>query len=124
MDSEISFVTFKAFCIGLLIQSFGLYGGAISIAFFASILKLFYHNNDCPEDCFLCCITIQFGKYFGVSLPLTLLMVHISLFYNLETQATIIASAIVAFLGREILDIIIKEVPPMFKMFLLGNYKK
>jgi hypothetical protein len=122
MEHDVILTTIKAVFIALVMNTVGLYSGAIIIAFFASILKLFYYDTDCDKSCISCCIFKNFVKFFGISLPLTLLMVHVCIYYKLDPQLSIIYSSIVAFLGREILDILVVEFPPLVKKAITSKF--
>ena len=125
MEQDISITAIKALFIAAVMNTFNLYSGAIVIAFFASILKLFYYKNeDEDKSCIPCAMGRNFLKFFGISLPLTLFMVHVCMLYEFDPQLSIVYSAIVAFLGREILDIVVVEIPPILKKIILRNYNK
>lgn len=124
MEQDLTITAIKAFFIAAIMNTLGLYSGAVIIAFFASILKLFYYDNDCDKACLPCCVFKNFVRFFGISLPLTLFMVHVCIYYKFDPQLSIIYSAIVAFLGREILDIIVIEMPPILKKAFIRRFDK
>lgn len=124
METDLTITFIKAAFIALIMDTLGVYGGAVIIAFFASILKLFYYTNEYTTSCAPCNVFRNFIKFLGISLPLTLLMVHVCIYMNFDPQLSIIYSSIVAFLGKEILDIVVIEVPPVIKKVIIDRFSK
>lgn len=124
MEHDLTITVIKAAFIAYIMNTLGVYGGAIIIAFFASLLKLFYYTDDYSTGCAPCNVFKNFIKFLGISLPLTLLMVHVCIYMNFDPQLSIIYSAIVAFLGKEILDIIVVEVPPVVKKIIIDRFSR
>ncbi len=81
--------------------SFGIYQGAALIALIAALSRLAY-TADQP--------TFRlFGRFFIMSLSLTMLVVHIGLLEKWDNNLVVIVSGVSAFLCREVLEVLISS---------------
>lgn len=113
-------VTLKGVLIAVIATAFDLYTGAIMIAIIASVTRMFYEEDGCrTQNCIWCCKLSMLLKNLGISLGVTLLLVHVGLMYNWDQQQTIVISGIAAFMGKELIDILMSVAPTMFRKYLL-----
>ena len=103
----------KSFIMAAVMTTFGLYQGAALIAFIAALSRVAYTSEQTSFR--------LFGRFFIMSLSITMLMVHIGKLSGWSDDVVIIFSGITAFLCREFLeaivaskDIIIKRVIGVF----------
>ena len=82
-------------------STFGIYTGAITIAMIASLARLAYTKEKASLR--------LFSTFYIISLSITLLMVHVGLLREWDTNTTIILSGLAAFLGKDLLDILISS---------------
>ncbi len=92
----------------IFFQTFGLYSGATLIAICAAIARLAYSREPATLK--------TFWKFLGMSLPLTMLMVHIGKQQELDGESVIILSGVIAFMSREVLELIMKSKEPLIKL--------
>ena len=114
--------TLKGVLIAVIATAFDLYTGAMMIAIIASITRMFYEEDGCRnKPCVWCCKTSMFFKNLGISLGVTLLLVHVGLMYKWDQQQTIVISGIAAFMGKELIDILMSTVPAIVRRYLYSK---
>lgn len=105
--------------ISAIINVTGLYAGAITIAFIAATVRLFYSVKDFNG---IGKYFFTFLRYFFMSLGITLLMVHIGLIRGWSADETIIISGASAFLSLEIITIFVDIGPKIFLKWLENKH--
>lgn len=104
----------KTSAMAVTMTTFGIYEGAAIIAFIAALSRSAYTHEK---------LTVRlFGRFFTMSLSITMLIVHIGLLNDWGEDQVIIVSGVTAFLCREVLesimsskDLIIKRIVRAFK---------
>lgn len=100
----------KAAIMAAIMQTFGLYAGAFLIALIAALARLAYTAEQPSFN--------LFGRFFTMSLALTMLMVHVGQLQNWETQLTIVVSGVAAFLCREIFQVVMDSKDSIIRRLL------
>lgn len=112
MDSLIALV--KSLAMAATMATFGIYHGAVFIAIFAALSRLAYTHEKSSLK--------LFGRFFVMSLSLTMMLVHVGQISGWSSDIVIVVSGVVAFLCREVLesivaskDLIIKKIVGVMK---------
>lgn len=112
--SETILTAIKSLIMAAFVTTFGIYTSAAFIALIAAITRIAYTSDKASLK--------LFGRFFIMSLAITMMMVHIGQLQGWSNDMTIIVSGITAFLCREVLesvakskDIIVNRVMGMFK---------
>jgi len=100
----------KAALMTAIMQTVGLYAGAILIALIAALARLAYTAEKASLN--------LFGRFFIMSLSLTMLLVHVGELQGWDKQLTIIISGVSAFLCREILETLINSKSSLVQKLL------
>lgn len=86
----------KASAMAAVMQTFGLYAGAILIAFIAAMARLAYSYERASVNTFV--------RFFVMSLSVAMLMVHVGELRGWTTPEVIVISGPAAFLSQEMLE--------------------
>jgi len=92
-------IAIKSALMAAVMQSFGVYSGATLIALIAALARLSY-SKDTASFSF-------FGKFFMMSLSITMIMVHVGKQQGLDRETVIIISGVAAFMAREVLELVV-----------------
>lgn len=102
----------KALGIAAILTELGLYKGAAIIAFIAAASRLSYTAEKATFW--------LFGRFFFMSLSITMLMVHIGKANEFSNDIVIIISGITAFLCREVLELVVKSKDSIWSKITKG----
>ena len=104
----------KSIAIAATMVSFGIYQGAAIIAVIAAMSRLAYTTEKASFS--------LFGRFFVMSLSITMLMVHVGLWREWDAEFVIIVSGISSFLCREMLEAIVESRTLIIKK-IMGRLK-
>lgn len=105
-----TFTALKSAVMAIVMQTFGVYSGATLIAIIAAAARLAYSKEPASIKIF--------GKFFIMSLSLTMIMVHIGKQQGFDHETIIIVSGVAAFMAREVLEMVINSKGVIKKMIL------
>ena len=111
---ETALTAIKASIMAAIMNTFGLYTGAALISAVAALARIAYS----PEN-----PSIKlFGRFFAMSLGLTMIMVHIGNLRGWDNQTVIVVSGVAAFLCREVFDLVMHSKNQIIKQ-IIGRIK-
>lgn len=112
MDSLIALA--KTLLMAFMMVEFGIYEGAVLIALIAAFSRMAYTpENPTPG---------LFSRFFVMSLSITMIMVHVGLYFHWERDPLVIISGVSAFLSKELLEFLMKSRTSIFKK-IAGTFK-
>ncbi|MBE0469611.1 MAG: hypothetical protein IBX55_08925 [Methyloprofundus sp.] len=100
----------KSIAVSAMLVSLGIYQGAAVIAIVAALSRLAYTDEQSS--------VALFSRFFVMSLSISMLMVHVGLWLDLDKELLIVISGISAFLCREVLEVIISSKDILLKKLL------
>ncbi len=92
-----------------IVTTFGPYSGASIIAIVAALSRLAYSREKVT--------LLLFGRFFAMSLSITMIMVHLGKLEGWENELVIVVSGVAAFLAREVLEVIVGSKDKLIKLF-------
>jgi len=107
MAWEIGTASIRASLMVAILHTFSLYNGASLIALIAALARLAY-----TKETISFCL---FGRFFTMSIAITMLVVHIGKAHDWDGELVIIVSGFCAFLCRELLELVMLSKDTILK---------